>query len=203
MPTLRCTEVTLDLRCSTHILTHAQSPPKVLTIPGEVYEDLSVDPFHPLDYTTNHKRSTADLGILAQAAAAEVAINNADVDDLSCSSQAEQRTVGEKGGLVSDDKLYNSNRKNPTYNLPEDFDDNDLFYLEDEDLDAALDRGLDDIARAIEYSNPKKTNHRCHPMTTIVGGPIPPDYTGMDDQEKVNAKATYKVQRKAYVDKIL
>jgi hypothetical protein len=93
MPTLRRSELlTLDLRRSTRIRTPAQSPPKVLTIPGELHEDISVDPFHPLDYT-NHERSPADLRILAQAAAAALAINHC--DDLSISSSQSERTVGE------------------------------------------------------------------------------------------------------------
>ena len=60
MPTLRHSELTLDLRRSARIQTPAPSPPKVLTIPGELHKDLSVDPFHPLDYT-NNERSPADL----------------------------------------------------------------------------------------------------------------------------------------------
>jgi hypothetical protein len=110
--------------------------------------------------------------------------------------------VGEKGGSISDAEVNDSDSKDPTYNPPADFDDDDLFYSEDEDLDAALDRRLDEIARAIEYSDPKKSYHgRCR-TTTIAGGLAPPDYTGMDEQEKENAKATYKVKRKAYADKI-
>ena len=94
-------------------------------------------------------------------------------------SNSKDRTynpVGEKGGSISDAKVNNSDSKDPTYLPPADFDDDDLFYLEDEDLDAALDRGLDEIARAIEYSDPKKSYHgRCW-TTTIAGGPAPPDY---------------------------
>ncbi len=56
---------------------------------------------------------------------------------------------------------------------------------------------MDEIARAIEYSDPKKTNHGRRRTTTIVGGPERPDYTGMDAREKENAKATYVVERKA------
>ena len=89
--------------------------------------------------------------------------------------------VVEKGGPISDAEVNDSDSKDPTYNPPADFDDDDLFYSEDEDLDAALDRGLDEIARAIEYSDPKKSYHGRHRMTTIAGGPAPPDYTGMDE----------------------
>ena len=155
----------LDLQRSTRIQTPAPSPLKVLTIPGELHEDLSVDPFHPLDYT-NHERSPADLRISTLAAAAAAAINTLDeVDDLSISSSQSEQTVGEKGGSISDaevnhsdskDPTYNpvgekggsisdakvndSDSKDPTYNPLADFNDDDLFYSEDEDLDAALDR---------------------------------------------------------------
>jgi hypothetical protein len=72
------------------------------------------------------------------------------------SSQSEQ-SVGEKGGSISDhDEVNDSDSKDPTYNPPADFDDNDLFYSKNEDLDATFDRGLDEIARVIEYADPKK-----------------------------------------------
>jgi hypothetical protein len=165
---------------------------------GELHEDKSVDPFGPLDYT-NHERSPAELRILAQAAAAAAAINS---DELSVFSSQSDRSVREDGGSISEDVANDSDSNDPTYKPPADIDNDDLFYSEDEDLDAVLDRGLDEIARSIEYSDPKKMNHGRRRTTTIVGGPAQPDYTGMDAREEEDAKAKYKVERKAYVDKI-
>ena len=65
-----------------------------------------------------------------------------------------------------------------------------------------LDHGLDKIEKDIEDSDPKKSNPGRRRTTTIVGGPAMPDCTGMDQKEKEDAMALYKVQRKAYVDQI-
>ena len=75
-----------------------------------------------------------------------------------------------------------------------------MFYSDDEILDAEFERGLDEVARAIEYSNPKRINHGRRRTTLIAGGPAQPDYTGMTAREKDNAKAEYEVKRKAYAD---
>ncbi len=61
-------------------------------------------------------------------------------------------------------------------------------------------RGLDEVARAIEWSDPKKINHGQHCSTLIAGGPMPPDYTGMTEPEKEIAKEDYEVKRKAFTD---
>ena len=79
--------------------------------------------------------------------------------------------------------------------------DDDLFYFDDEELDAAFERGLDEVARAIEYSDPKKVKHGRRRTTLIAGGPLPPDYTGMNAVEKDMAKKEYEKKRKAYADK--
>jgi hypothetical protein len=196
------------VRRSTRIRTPGQSPPKLLTIPtdGEPHEDLSVDLFHPLDYT-NHERSSADFRILTQAAAAAAAITGVAEEDLSVSSHSEQpseRTAGDKGGSMSEDAEVNDSdsKEDPTYKPPADLDDDDLFYLDDEVLDGKYDHALDEIAREIEYADPKKTTHGRRRTTTILGGPTRPDYTGMDDKEKEIAKGKYEVERKAYVDRI-
>ena len=201
MPTLRREDLptTLDVRRSTRNRTPAPSPPKVLTIPGERHRD-AVDPFHPLDYT-NHG-SPADLRILAQAAAAT---GLGGYDDLSASSESEldHGPIGKKGGSTSDKSEGNdSDSKDKSYKPPGDFDRDDLFYSDDDDLDAYFDHGLDEIEKDIEYSDPKKSNPGRRRTTTIVGGPAMPDCTGMDQNEKENAMALYKVQRKAYVDQI-
>ena len=75
-----------------------------------------------------------------------------------------------------------------------------MFYSDDEILDAEFERGLDEVARVIEYSDPKKIKHgRCR-ITVIAGGPAQPDYTGITAGEKDNAKAEYEVKWKAYAD---
>ena len=187
MPTLRRVEFTTTqyVRRSTRNRTPAPSPPKVLTLPGERHRDASVDPFHPLDYT-NHG-SPGDLRMLAQAAAATVAIGD-DVGDFSVSSPESAQ--------------FDSDSKDQSYKPRGDLEDDDLFYSDDDDLDAYFDRGLDEIEKDIEYSDPKKSNPGRRRTTTIAGGPAPPDCTGMDQNEEENAMALYKVQRKAYVDQI-
>ena len=140
MPTLRRVELptTLDVRRSTRNRTPAPSPPKVLTLPGERHRDVSVDPFHPLDYT-NHG-SPGDLRLLAQAAAATVAVGD-DLEDLSvsCSESADHNheAIGKRGGSTSDTSEGNdSDSKDKSYKPPGDFDGDDLFYSDDDDLDA-------------------------------------------------------------------
>ena len=67
------------------------------------------------------------------------------------------------------------------------FDDDDLFYSDDE-LDEEFERELDEVARAIEYSDHKKFNHRGRRTTLIVGGPMAPNYEGKSDAEKASLK---------------
>ena len=154
------------VRCSTRNQTPAPSPPKVLTLLGEQHRAVSVDPFHPLDYT-NHG-SPGDLRMLAQAAAATVAIGD-DVGDFSVSSPESAQ--------------FDSDSQDQSYKPRGDLDDDDLFYSDDDDLDAYFDRGLDKIEKDIEYSDPKKSNPGRRRTTTIAGGPAPPDCTGMDQNE--------------------
>jgi len=79
-------------------------------------------------------------------------------------------------------------------------EDADLFYSNDELLDAEFECGLDEVACAIEWSDPKMNNHGRRRTTPIAGGPAPPDYTGMAKREKEIAKDIYKVKRKAFTD---
>jgi len=79
-------------------------------------------------------------------------------------------------------------------------EDDDLFYSNDELLDAEFERGLNEVTRAIEWSDPKINNHGHHRTTLIAGGPAPPDYTGMTKREKEIAKDAYEVKRKAFTD---
>lgn len=124
MPTLRRVELTTTqyVRRSARNRTPAPSPPKVLTLPGERHRDASVDPFHPLDYT-NHG-SPGDLRMLAQAAAATVAIGD-DLGDFSVSS--------------SESAEFDSGSKDQSYKPRGDLDNDDLFYSDNDDLDAYFD----------------------------------------------------------------
>ena len=135
------------------------------------------------------------MTLLSKVAAA---INTDDDDDQfsndSQSSQSMIRSVGWKGAFGHD----KNNSKDPSYKQPE-LEDDDLFYSDDELLDTEFERGLDEVARAIEWSDPKKTHGRCR-TTLIAGGPAPPDYTGMTKREKENAKEAYEVKRKAFTD---
>jgi hypothetical protein len=120
--------------------TPAPSPPKLLNIPGETYEDHS-DPFHPLDHT--NPESPIDLALISKVAAA---INNTDDDDDQFSNDSQSiRSVGRKGSFGHDEV----DSKDPSHKQPE-LEDDDLFYSDDELLDAEFERGLDEVARAIE-----------------------------------------------------
>jgi hypothetical protein len=129
-------------------------------------------------------------------AAATINFSNDEEDDNSyvSHSSSSERSVGRKGSFSDGD-----NSRDPSYKAP-DSDDDGLFYSDDEILDAEFERGLDEVARAIEYADPKKMNHGRRRTTVIVGGPAQPDYTGMTGREKENAKAEYEVKRKAYAD---
>jgi hypothetical protein len=129
-------------------------------------------------------------------AAATINFSNDEEDDNSyvSHSSSSERSVGRKGSFSDGD-----NSRDPSYKAP-DSDDDGLFYSDDEILDAEFERGLDEVARAIEYADPKKMNHGRRRTTVIAGGPAQPDYTGMTGREKENAKAEYEVKRKAYAD---
>ena len=124
------------------------SPPKLLNIPGETYKDHS-DLFHPL----NHKNPEflIDLALLSKNAAA---INTDDDDDQFSYDSQSIRNVGRKGSFGHD----KDDSKDPSYKQPE-LEDDDLFYSDDELLDAEFERGLDEVAHAIEWSDPKIHNH--------------------------------------------
>jgi hypothetical protein len=159
--------------------TPAPSPPKVLNIP---------DPFHPLDHT--YHESPTDSALLSTVAAA---INTDDNDDQFSihlqSSQSMIRSVGRKGSFNHDE----DNSKDPTYKQPE-LEDDDLFYSDDELLDAEFERGLDEVGVRLNGLTPKKTT------TDVIGQHLLPDYTGMTEREKENAKEAYEIKRKAFTD---
>ena len=60
--------------------------------------------------------------------------------------------------------------------------------------------GMDEVARVIEYSDPKHIRHGRRQTTAIMGGPVRPSYEGMTVTEKQFAKDEYKRKRKAYTN---
>ena len=87
-----------------------------------------------------------------------------------------------------------------TFDEVDDFDDDDLFYSDDE-LDEEFERDLDEVARAIEYSDHKKFNHGRRRTTLIFGGPMAPNYEGKSDAEKASLKKEWEKKRKQFTDK--
>jgi len=77
-------------------------------------------------------------------------------------------------------------------------DDDSLFYSSEENEE--FERELDEVARVIEYSDPKKARHGRRRTTVILGGPMRPNYEGMTDAEKQHAKDEYERKRKAFTD---
>ncbi len=73
-----------------------------------------------------------------------------------------------------------------------------MFYSSDENEE--FERELDEVARVIKYSDPKKTRNGRRRMTVILGGPMRLNYEGMTDAEKEHAKDEYEQKRKAFTD---
>ena len=138
--------------------TPAPSPPKLLNIHGETYKDHS-DPFHPLDHT--NPESPIHLALLSKVAAA---INTDDDDDQFSNDLQSIQSVGQKESFGHDEDDSND----PSYKQPE-LEDDDLFYSDDELLDAEFECGLDEVACAIEWSDPKINNHGRRRTTPIAG----------------------------------
>ena len=187
--------------------TPFNTPPKVIAVPEQF------DPYEPGDYSPLKNppltNPTPELGILSEVAASAANNKDDEVSDDKTGSKSTNCVAGQKGSLCSEHLDDDNESKDPTtiddskdrsYRQP-DLCDDDLFYSDDEELDAAFERGLDEVARAIEYSDPKKVNHGRHRTTLIAGGPLPPDYTGMNAVEKDMAKKEYEKKRKAYADK--
>ena len=187
--------------------TPFNTPPKVIAVPSEPF-----DPYEPDDYSPLKNpplTNPTELGILSEVAASAANNNDDEISDDDTGSKSSHRVAGQKGSLCSEHLDDDNESKDPTtiddskdrsYHQP-DLCDDDLFYSDDEELDAAFERGLDEVARAIEYSDPKKVNHGRRRTTLIAGGPLPPDYTGMNAVEKDMAKKEYEKKRKAYADK--
>ena len=120
-----------------------------------------------------------------------------------------RRVAGRKGSLRDDDgEDYDSKNpssvddsKDPSYRQPEFFEDDELLYSDDNELDASFEEVLDEVARQIEYSDPKKVNHGRRRTKLIAGGPQQPDYAGMNAVEQDMAKAEFQKKQKAYSNK--
>ncbi len=76
----------------------------------------------------------------------------------------------------------------------------DLGYSSDDD-DEDCNDGMEEEARAIEYSYSNTIHHgRCRQANLIPGGPKPPSYDGMSATEMDFAKSEFKKKRKKYTD---
>jgi hypothetical protein len=117
----------------------------------------------------------------------ELMTGDHDIDGLSTTFSEVEENDG-------DDDVCN------TFDEVDDFDDDDLFYSDDE-LDEEFERELDEVARAIEYSDHKKFNHGRRRTTLIVGGPMAPNYEGKSDAEKASLKKEWEKKRKQFTDK--
>ncbi len=77
-----------------------------------------------------------------------------------------------------------------------------LYYSDDDFLDEDFYREIDDLARTIEYLDPKKLKYGRRQTTLIQGGPQPPNYSGMTKVEKDMVKDVFKKKRKSWTDKL-
>ena len=197
MPTLR--PVANSLRPVWKTRTPFPDPPKVVTIPEQS------DPFEPLDYSPLRNPPPTNIGLLSEVAVAAAAVVN---DDCNFSdddqSKSPPRVAGRKGSLRDDDgeddesknPLSIEDSKDPSYRQPEFFEDDELLYSDDNELDASFEEVLDEVARQIEYSDPKKVNHGRRRTKLIAGGPQQPDYAGMNAVEQDMAKAKFQKKTK-------
>jgi hypothetical protein len=204
MPTLRPLADSLR-RPFRNNRTPFPDPPRVVTIPGQS------DPFEPLDYSPLRNPPRSNIGLLSEVAVAAAALGNDDCDisdEDNHSSKSPTRVAGHKGSLGDDDGEDDDSQNSPSIEDSKDPDyrqsfpdDDELAYSDDEELDASFEEVLDEVARQIEYSDPKTVNHGRRRTTLIAGGPQPPDYAGMNAVEQDLAKAEFQKKRKAYSDK--
>jgi hypothetical protein len=191
--------------------TPAPSPPRVLKLP-------SIDSYRPLDHTSD-AHPDPSLELLTHVAAAVVDKRRKSADECSiplfrsCQSSEEQ-IVGQKGSPgadadeISDDDDDSSSVGTDTNDRSSNdkaYDKtaaDDLYYSDDDFLKEDFYREIDNLARTIEYLDPKKV--KCgHQRTTLIqGGPQPPDYSGMTKVEKDMAKDAFKKKRKLWMDKL-
>jgi hypothetical protein len=191
--------------------TPAPSPPRVLRLPP-------INPYIPLDHTSD-AHPAPSLELLTHAAAAVVDKRGKSADECSIPSfrsrqSSEEQIVGQKGSPVvdadniSDDDDYNSSVGTDTDDRSSNnkaYDKtaaDDLYYSDDDFLDKDFYCEIDNLARTIEYLDPKKVKCVRRQTTLIQGGPQPPDYSGMTKAEKDMAKDAFKKKRKSWTDKL-
>jgi hypothetical protein len=145
--------------------TPVPSPPRVLRLPP-------IDPYHPLDHTSDAHLALS-LELLMHVAAAVVDERGKSADEGSIplfrSRQSnEEQIVGQKGSPgVDADKISDDDDDNSSVGA--DTDDrssndkvydktpaDDLYYSDDDFLNKDFYREIDDLARTIEYLDPKK-----------------------------------------------
>ncbi len=113
-----------------------------------------------------------------------------DADDIIDDDDYNSSVGTDTDDRSSNDKAYDKTAADNLYYSDDDFLDKD-FYCE-----------IDNLARTIEYSGPKKAKcGRCR-TTLIKGGPQPPDYSGMTKAEKDVAKDAFEKKRKSWTDKL-
>jgi hypothetical protein len=136
------------------------------------------DDCNPLDHNSPHKEPSVEfVEKAARAAHPSDAMDEEDDDDDA--DEAFRDLVGAKTSGLLDDLAYSS-------------DDDDEDY----------DDGMEEEARAIEYSTSRtfRPGHRRHLANLIPGGPLPPSYDGMSKTEVAFAKSEFKKKRKKYTD---
>ncbi len=158
--------------------TPAPSPPRVLRLPP-------IHPYRPLDHTSDaHPAPSLKLLMHVAAAVVEERGKSADEHSIlsfrSCQS-SEKRIVGQKGSPGADaDKISDDDDDNSSVGT--DTDDrssndkaydkttaDDLYYSDDDFLDEDFYREIDNLARTIEYLDPKKV--KCgRRRTTLIQG---------------------------------
>jgi hypothetical protein len=145
--------------------TPAPSPPRVLRLPP-------IDPYHPLDHTSDAHPAPL-LELLTHVAVAVVDEREKSADECSIPlfrsrQSSEERIVGQKGfpgadaNEISDDDDDNSSVGTDTdeRSLNDKAYDKtaaeDLYYSDDDFLDEDFYHEIDNLARTIKYLDPKK-----------------------------------------------
>ena len=161
--------------------TAATNPPTLLYVPSlPPIANKDCDPLdHPLDHTSPHKYPPAEFVEKVARAAADAADDDDEEED---DVEEEERLIDLLGAKKSvlDDLCYSDD--------DEDYDDKEY------------DDGIDEEARRIEYSDRNDVRHGRRQTNFIPGGPKPPIYDGMTEEEMSVAKTEYRKVRKKYTD---
>ncbi len=113
-----------------------------------------------------------------------------DADDISDDDDDNSSVGTDTNDRSSNDKAYDKTATD------------DLYYSVDDFLDEGFYREIDNLARTIEYSDPKKVKCGRRQTTLIQGGPQPPNYSRMMKVEKDMAKDAFEKKRKSWTDKL-